>query len=263
MFGDSGFYYIISFLLAVAPAAFLLRYYYRQDSQKPEPKGLITKIFILGLVSIIPIIIIELILDFLYQALFGWVELFYYFLKAFIVAALCEEFFKLMIVLKFAYKNVDFDESVDGIVYCIVASLGFACLENVLYVMGSGYETAILRAFTAIPIHAIAAGIMGYYVGMAKFVGHRDDEKMLIRKGFFFAVLYHGVYDFLLFSIPVWGFLPALLNIPLIIWGFISLKKKIKQAIASDIEAGRVNLVQPLAFVGNNFVGERNQNDTY
>jgi uncharacterized membrane-anchored protein YitT (DUF2179 family) len=98
---------------------------------------------------------------------------------------------------------------------------------------------------------------MGYYVGMAKFVGHKDDEKLLIRKGFFYAVMFHGIYDFLLFSIPVWGFVPALLNIPLIIWGFINLKKKIRHAIASDIQAGRVNVVQPFAFISKEAISGR------
>lgn len=239
---------VFSFLMAVAPALLLVMYYYKQDKNKPEPKGLLTKIFFLGVISIIPIILIEYILDFIYQVLFGKYELFYYFLRAFVVAAFCEEIFKLLIVMKFAYPNPHFDESVDGIIYCIVASLGFACFENVLYVIDSGFTTAILRAFTAVPLHAIVSGIMGFYVGQAKF-SSKENEFGLIAKGFFFAVFLHGIYDFFIFSIPVFGIVPALLNIPLIIWGFIFLKRKIKYALNDDIINGRIDQPKEFLFI--------------
>jgi len=224
--------------MAIAPAIFLLVYYYKQDSAKPEPKGLIFKIFMLGFASIIPAIIIELIVD-SFVNVYAFLPIFYYLLKSFFVAALVEESLKLFIVKKFAYNDVHFDEVMDGIVYTVVASLGFACFENVLYVMGSDWEVAILRAFTAVPLHAISAGIMGFYIGKAKFANSYIEERSLIMKGFWFAIIFHGVYDFLIFSMPVFGMLSGLLVIPQLIFGFIFLRKKIKLAIAEDIQEGR------------------------
>ncbi len=232
-------YLIFSIPLAVIPALLWLYYYYRQDKVKPEPKGLLIKIFLLGIVSIIPVFIIEVLLDTFYHIFFGQFFLIYIFLRAFVVAAICEEFFKLMIVMKFAYNSPHFDERVDGIIYCIFASLGFACFENILYVIDTGYTTAIIRSFTAIPLHAIVSGLMGYYVGMAKFSGDKKLEQKLIIKGFFIAVIMHGSYNFMLFAIPVFGIVPALLNIPLIIIGFLILRRKIKDSIEDDLINGR------------------------
>ncbi|MFA6572415.1 MAG: PrsW family glutamic-type intramembrane protease, partial [Bacteroidota bacterium] len=187
---------------------------------------------------IIPAIIIELIAEAIVKT-YAWLPIYYTFLKAFVVAAFVEEGLKLFIVKKFAYNDVHFDEVMDGIVYAVVASLGFACFENVLYVVGSGWMVALLRAFTAVPLHAIAAGIMGYYIGKAKFAESQSEEKSLITKGFIYAVIFHGIYDFIIFNIPQFGDLSGLLVIPLLIWGFVFLRKKIKSAVSEDIEMGR------------------------
>ncbi len=232
-------YVIISLALAIIPAFLWLFYYYKQDKIKPEPKGQLTRVFVFGILSIIPVLIVEIILDNFYQIFFGQFFITYIFLRAFIVAAVCEEFFKLIVVLVFAYRSPHFDEAVDGIIYCIFASLGFAVFENILYVLDTGYTTAIIRAFTALPLHAIVSGLMGYYVGQAKFASSRQLEQNLIIKGFLIAVILHGTYNFLLFAIPVFGILPALLNIPLIIVSFSVLRKKIRLAIEDDIQNGR------------------------
>lgn len=232
-------YFLLSLFMALAPAFFLLWYFNRMDKAKPEPKGMIIKIFLWGIFIIIPAIIIELIIDNFYSTIFGNVSLLYIASKSFIVAGVIEEGLKLWVVLQFAYKNVNFDEAMDGIIYAIVASMGFAAFENVIYVMGHGLEIAIIRAFTSLPLHAIATGIMGYYIGQAKFVGDSRIELQLILRGFFIAVIIHGSYNFLIFGGEVFGFLPALLNIPLLIGCFIYLRKLIKSAISDDELAGR------------------------
>ena len=242
---------LISLIMAVAPAVLILFYYYRQDKAKPEPKGLITKIFFLGFASIIPAIIIELILDQV-AGFFAFLPLIYYLIKSFIVAGFIEENLKLFVVKQFAYKDVHFDEVMDGIVYAVVASMGFACFENVLYVSGGGWSLALLRAFTAVPLHAVASGIMGYYIGKAKFAGSDSDEAKLISKGLMIAVLIHGAYDFFLFSMPVLGDAVGLLVIPIIVGSFFFLRKKIKLAIDEDVTEGRtsedfdINQMMPL-----------------
>ncbi|MCX7736057.1 MAG: PrsW family glutamic-type intramembrane protease [Candidatus Kapabacteria bacterium] len=232
-------YFLISLIMALAPAFFLLWYFNRMDKAKPEPKGMIIKIFLWGIFIIIPAIIIELFIDNFYSTILGSAPVLYIAAKSFIVAGMIEEGLKLWVVLQFAYKNVNFDEAMDGIVYAIVASMGFAAFENVIYVMGHGMEVAILRAFTSLPLHAVATGIMGYYIGQARFVDDSRLELKLIVKGFFIAVFIHGLYNFLIFGIEEFGYIPALLNIPLLIGCFIYLRKLIKSAIADDKLAGR------------------------
>jgi len=225
--------------MAVAPALILVVYYYRQDRRKPEPKGLSVKIFLLGILSTIPAILLELAVSTL-QDLVSWWRLLYYLFEAFVVAAVCEELIKLWVVKVVAYNNVHFDEVMDGVVYTIVASLGFACMENILYVLDRGWTVALIRAFTAVPMHAVCSGMMGYYIGQAKFSSQRAEESILIKRGFWIAVGIHGLYDFLLFSVPIFGIVIALGVIPLLIVTFIVLQGKIKAAIADDRQAGRI-----------------------
>jgi RsiW-degrading membrane proteinase PrsW (M82 family) len=228
----------ISLVMAVAPSLLLVCYYYKQDMKKPEPKHLVTKIFLLGIAFTIPAIILEMLFD----EMFVFVmrdSIIYHLFKAFIVAALIEEVTKLLIVKWFVYDHDQFDEVMDGIVYTIMASLGFACLENIIYVIDGGFTIALVRAITAVPMHAVASGMMGYYIGKAKFSEGKQDKKSMIYKGLGYAVLIHGIYDFLLFASPKIGFILALGVFPLIIFTFMSLKEKISLAIAEDDHAGR------------------------
>ena len=228
----------ISLVMAIAPSLLLVWYYYKQDMKKPEPKRLVTKIFLLGIVFTIPAIILEVLFD----EMFVFVmrdSIVYHLFKAFIVAALIEELIKLLIVKWFVYNHDHFDEVMDGIVYTIMASLGFACMENIIYVIDGGFTIAFVRAITAVPMHAVAAGMMGYYIGKAKFAESRAERKSLIYKGLWYAVLIHGFYDFFLFASPKIGFILALGVFPLIIFTFMSLKEKIHLAIAEDVHAGR------------------------
>ena len=90
------------------------------------------------------------------------------------------------------------------------------------------------RAFTAIPLHATASGLMGYYVGRAKFAASAQVERALINKGLRIAIFIHGAYNFLLFAVPVFGTLPSLGIIPLIVGAFFVLRARIRSAIEED-----------------------------
>lgn len=183
-------------LLAVAPVLAILLYVYIQDKHEKEPRGLLISSFLLG--AIVSIIIVFV----LYFFTGRWIPLtdkfsvWQQFIQAFFVVALAEEFSKYVIVKYFAQPKKAFNEPYDGIIYAVMVSMGFACTENIMYVLSSGYETAILRAFTAVPAHATFGIIMGYFMGKAKFSKNRF---LLNMAGLFFAVLFHGAYDFFLF----------------------------------------------------------------
>jgi RsiW-degrading membrane proteinase PrsW (M82 family) len=125
------------------------------------------------------------------------------YIQAFAVVALSEEFSKYIIVKYFAQPKKEFNEPFDGITYAVMVSMGFACTENILYVLEGGYETAVLRAFTAVPAHATFGILMGYYMGKAKFSNSRFKLNMA---GLLLAVCFHGAYDFFLFI----GFIPGI-----------------------------------------------------
>lgn len=229
----------VSILMAVAPALILLRYFYRRDVKRPEPKGLIAAVFIWGILSTIPIVLMEAGIAVLGRPFHGTPFLFHLF-RAFVVAGFCEEYMKRLVVKWAAYHRDAFDEVMDGIVYTVVASLGFACLENVLYVLDGGWEVALLRAFTAVPMHAFMSGIMGYYIGQARFARSKVQERRLLRSGLIIAILIHGLYDFLIFANEELGGVSVFGIFPLVLVTFLVLRAKMKKAIAADIHARRV-----------------------
>ena len=183
-------------LLAVAPAMVIIAYIYFKDKFEKEPWKLLLKNFFLGAtVSVIITLALSYLLGWLLPS-FDGENILHMFFKAFFVVALVEEFSKYIVVRNFAQKNKEFNEPFDGIVYAVMVSMGFATLENVMYVYSYGYETGIVRAFTAVPAHATFAILMGYYMGKAKF----SKNKFLLNIiGLLVATLFHGAYDFFLF----------------------------------------------------------------
>lgn len=115
-------------------------------------------------------------------------------LLSFVVVALLEEVFKSICLLAFPYQTKHFNEPLDGIVYALMISMGFATVENIIYADRFGLDTVILRAFTAVPAHAVFAIFSGYYIGLAK--KDKSNRWLLIIKGIGIAVLLHGIYDF-------------------------------------------------------------------
>lgn len=184
------------FLLAVAPAMVIMVYIYFKDKFEKEPIGFLAKNFFLGAtVSVI----ITLVLGYLVSALIPVTDgksVWQMFIKAMVTVALVEEFSKYVIVRYVAQRNKEFNEPFDGIVYAVAVSMGFATLENILYTFQQGYQTGLLRAFTAVPAHATFAILMGYYMGKAKFSKNKFQLNML---GLLLATLFHGAYDFFLF----------------------------------------------------------------
>jgi RsiW-degrading membrane proteinase PrsW (M82 family) len=154
-------------------------------------------------------------------------------LNAFIPTAIVEEFMKFAAVRAKAYDSPSFSEPMDGIIYGVTASLGFATVENIFYVMGFGaISTAIARAFLSVPSHAAYGGIMGYYLGLAKPFSTEQNEKrerQLIIIGLSIAILLHGIFDAIAFTTPGIIGLIGLLTVALISW--LILTRLIKKAI--------------------------------
>lgn len=211
-------------LLAIAPVFIIILYIYFKDKYEKEPKRFLFYNFLLGaIVSIIITTIIYYGFD-IVLPLSDETSIFQQFIKAFFVVGLTEEFSKYIIVRYYAQTNKEFNEPFDGIVYAVMVSMGFAATENISYVLEGGYQTALLRAFTAVPAHATFAILMGYYMGKAKF---SNNKIILNLAGLALATLFHGAYDFFLFI----DFIPGIwvgAFISLII-GIVLSKKAIKR----------------------------------
>jgi protease PrsW len=176
---------------AVIPSAMLLGFFYFRDGY-PEPPRVVFMTFLLGVLAVAPI--------------WGYIQLHYYafgeltfepYLKglyrAFTLAALPEEICKYAILMFFVRRHSAFDEPMDGLVYGSAASLGFATLENMIYVDAGGWATAITRATTAVPLHAMLGAIMGDYIARAKFDPTR--RRSLLIRAFVYPLILHGMYN--------------------------------------------------------------------
>ncbi|MBL86446.1 MAG: PrsW family intramembrane metalloprotease [Winogradskyella sp.] len=183
-------------LCAVAPIFTIIIYIYFHDKYEKEPVGLLIANFLFGAIVSIIIVTILYIFTGRFIPITDEYSVWQQFIQAFVVVALSEEFSKYVIVKYFAQPKKAFNEPYDGIIYAVMVSMGFACTENIMYVLQGGYETAILRAFTAVPAHATFGVLMGYFMGLAKFSNNRIKLNMA---GLFLAVLFHGAYDFFLF----------------------------------------------------------------
>ena len=178
-------------LLAILPPLLIAYYIYQKDKYDKEPKSLIIKSFLFGCVAVLPAILLEKICD---HSLFPNL-----FLYIFFGIALIEEGVKYFFLRNYMYNKEEFNEPMDGIVYAVMISLGFATVENIGYVLGNEGEELLIavgRMFTAIPLHAVCGVILGYFVGLAKF---SQSSRPLIYKGLFLAVLIHALYNYFIF----------------------------------------------------------------
>jgi len=209
---------------ALAPVVLILVWIYIKDKYEKESKRILVGTFILGgFLSIIFTTVLYVISDVIIPIRDNF-SVFQQFIKAFFIVALIEESSKYVIVRYYTQKKAYFNEPFDGIIYCVMVSMGFAAVENIAYVFQGGLSVALLRAFTAVPAHAIFAILMGYFMGKAKFSKKKRIKYNLTGLGL--AILFHGAYDFFLFI----NFIPGMAIgafISLIV-GVILSKKAIK-----------------------------------
>ena len=182
-------------ILAIAPGIAVSFYIIFKDQYNIEPRKQLIISFLLGILAIFPALLFENILTHIGKGDF-FLSVPGVGIKAFFFVALVEELCKFYMLRLYAYRRPEFDEPFDGIVYAVMVGMGFATLENVFYVYQFGITTGIIRMFLAIPAHATFAIILGYFMGKAKFSPER--EKQLMLAGIFWAVLFHGCYDFFL-----------------------------------------------------------------
>ncbi len=208
------------FLSAIAPVIIIALYIYFRDKYEKEPLLLLAKALALGMLTVIPILFVERFLMGVMPPL-GKIGSAAY--QAFLVAGTSEEVFKFLALYLLIWKSPSFNEQFDGIVYAVFVSLGFAAVENVMYVMDGGLEVAAVRAITAVPAHAIFGITMGYFFGIAR--RYKELRKGYMQRALWVPILLHGIYDFILMVGIPW--LLALF-IPYVIYLYISGGKKLK-----------------------------------
>lgn len=203
-------------LTALLPIAILLYYIYYKDKKSLEPTGQLVKAFFYGILSVplsfcmsIPLGLIG-VFPTEVTSILGSVS------TAFFGAAIPEEIAKFIMLWLLLRKNPYFDEKMDGIVYAVFVSLGFAALENIMYIFSNEeayLSVGIARAIFAVPGHFCFGILMGYYYSLAKFYPKTPTKnKVLILAA---PIIVHGLYDSILFIINV---TPAISGVLLIVF---------------------------------------------
>ena len=223
---------------ALLPVAILVFYIYHKDKNKPEPTGLLVKAFLLGILSIPLSLCISIPLGMIGAYPAEPTSILGSICSAFFGAAIPEELAKFFMLWLLLRKNVHFDEKMDGIVYAVCVSLGFAAIENIMYLFtnaDSYLSVGIARAIFAVPGHFCFGILMGYYYSLAKFYPESPKKNIILILAA--PILVHGVYDSILFIIDV---TPAISGILLIVflvfchkmWKFAS--RSIKEHLQRD-----------------------------
>ena len=191
---------IFLLLSAMLPTLALLSFFMYSD-KFVEPKKNVLSTFILGVFIIAPLEVFY----YVPVIIFGEPINYNPFFKAFFSAAFLEEISKFCVLYFFCTKFTEFNEPMDGIVYGITASLGFAFWENLQYiyvygdfVMKEALQTAWVRSFTAVPSHSFDGVIMGFFIGKHYFRKNKSNVNLVL--AILIPVMLHGFYDWVLFE---------------------------------------------------------------
>ncbi|MBQ8003406.1 MAG: PrsW family intramembrane metalloprotease [Clostridia bacterium] len=204
---------------ALLPAVILCNYIYKKDRVEKEPMGLLVKLLLAGAFSCFPAAAVEGTIGGIIDGFFGGVYaegVLYRLITYFIGVALVEEGFKWWFLVRITKDNKEFNCMFDGMIYAIFVSLGFAALENVLYVIEYGWINAIMRGVLSVPGHMFFAVMMGYYYSRWKiFETAEKIENEALRAGYIIQkrgdsfnpehekvlsilvpVIFHGTYNY-------------------------------------------------------------------
>ena len=179
----------LTLLLTIGVPIAIVIFIVRSD-KFPEPTSLIIKTFFIGILLCWPAGFLNSFI-FVLEDLLGFTDMSF-------LAGFTEEPLKFLAFMLFIKANIEFDEPMDAIVYGTIISLGFATYENIEYVYlyneeFSSLYIAILRAISAIPLHACCGVIMGYYIGLYTFKG----SYKYIVQALLIPILIHALYNFL------------------------------------------------------------------
>ena len=203
---------ILLFLLAIFPGLTISFLIYRMDKYEKEPWWQLAICFSLGAALVWVAYHVERFLgSSAYLMTVDMPTIIFTLIDAFVVVAFTEEILKFLVLRGYIFREKAFNEPIDGIVYAVVIAMGFATAENVQYVLENGWETGLVRMFTAVPAHGMLAVIMGYFVGIAKFEVY--ERPRLYFRGIGLAVLGHGAYDFFILQ----QYYPALAGLALVL----------------------------------------------
>jgi protease PrsW len=212
-------------LIGGLPGLLWLAYWLIRRRFRPGAFGSLIRVFLWGCASTIP----TLFLEHFAGANVRQEMLLNAATASFLLIGPIEEAFKFGAVWAAVYRRPEFREPFDGIVYSSTAALGFASIENIIYIMEFGCEPGSLlsRALFATPAHILFSAMWGYSMGIARF--RRDGELSVMLKGFAAAAGLHGVYNFAVAANPKYAMIsliPLIVFMSWLYWTYLQKSKK-------------------------------------
>ena len=236
----------IYILFGILPSLVWLFYYLKKDLH-PEPKREILKLFFYGAIITIPVFLVQMGLSSILEqikvsGILDGFPIIADILKWFIVIALTEEFLKYFVVKQVILKESTLDEPLDVMLYMVVVALGFAAVENILYlfspvshsyfdlnkVLGLTMIISFIRFIGATFLHTLCSALIGYFLALASI--RPQKKRLLVATGIILASLLHGFYDFSIITLagPMNFIVPSLIIIGLVafmVYDFNEIKK--------------------------------------
>jgi len=195
-------YIFVTMFLAFLPPILWLWFWLQEDAH-PEPRREILAVFLAGMGAVILAVVLEsnfFAANRFLRGVFGYGP-FYLQLFNIVGFAFLEEIVKTSAAFFTALRSKYFDEPVDAMIYLITAALGFAALENALFIgeslkagLAQSIAVSAFRFVNAVLLHVSAAAIIG--AGLAFSFFHKERRHKELVLGLFFAVLLHSLYNF-------------------------------------------------------------------
>ncbi len=208
-------HYLFYISLGLLPSFLWLSFYLKKD-RHPEPNSMILKIFIWGMLVAPIAVILEIALIWLVVSDYSYAifnslssispdNLIKIFLVGSLIPAIVEEYLKYKVVKWKVLKDSEFDEPTDAMLYCLIAGLGFAAVENLLILfkisfpnLEEAFSTITMRFLGATLVHALASAIVGYW--LAKGILYINKRRRVLLIGLAIAIIFHGSYNYLILT---------------------------------------------------------------
>lgn len=231
---------LILAIASILPAFLWMIYFYRNDRYAPEPKKLVARTYLVG--ALVGAAMVFSLKELPFYASFLTLAVF--------IAPVTEEIAKFLCVRWTVYNRKEFDEPVDGMVYATAAALGFASVENVIYVLNSwasgGAEAGVFilagRSVLSVPAHALFSSLWGLALGWHK---KRKTLKssLLVVLGLLGGMVLHGLFNYLTSENLFGGFL--FLSLMAIAWRgvFLLIRKALKPGTPADAKSTDRNIL--------------------
>jgi RsiW-degrading membrane proteinase PrsW (M82 family) len=188
---------IAGVIIAIVPALIWLAAFYLQDRLEPEPKRLVFGVFLLA--ALMAVGLGQPLIRNVFQVQ-EWTgnNIIVDLLASILIVGFIQEFLNYAAVRYTVFFSPEFDERVDGIIYGAAAGLGYATLLNLQYIIGNGgvdIVVGVMRVVTTALAQASFAGILGYFIGVAKF---ERKGPFWLSEGLIIAAVLNGVVSYLL-----------------------------------------------------------------